>query len=316
MERVSLMVCPTGDRPTLLAPICNKEGGAKLNLILVLVLILSLLAGGCATIRNYPTRSADAWGEAAALNDMFPLSGYFNPAYSETQREIYRNNLINARILAIDLNFEKFQQDLVREGVFTDLGTDWAILGLTGAGAVVPLTQTKTVLAAISTGITGAKTSVDKNLFFKKTIAALITQMKADRKSLLLTIRQKMQEDTDRYPLTAALIDLEDYYKAGTLPQALTSINVNAGATVKQKDEKLKKLVVKYVKDQAGDVLAALSKRYGKPFNDKLQQWIIAHKVNVNGVVPRVLGFIRGDKFSKERQAAVADLSTLLPGGN
>lgn len=285
------------------------------NLLLLLFLIPAL-STGCATIKNYPTRSVDPWAEVNALTDSFPVSGYFNLTGNPATQQVYRNNLINARILAIDLNFEKFQQDLVREGVFTDLGTEWAILGLTGASAVVPLAQTKTVLSAIATGIEGAKGSVDKNLFFKKTITALVTQMKADRKTLLLTIRQKMQESTDRYPLTEGLIDLEDYYKAGTLPQALTSINVNAGATVKEKNEELKRLVVKYVKDQAGDVLAALSEQYGKPFNDKLQQWIIAHNVNDNGVIPRVPGFIRGDKFSKERQEAVADLKSLLPGGN
>lgn len=282
------------------------------NLMIPLFLIISLLAGGCATIKNYPERTVNLPEDVKVLNDKLSLDGFLQLT-DEPAKKSYRNNFINAKILAIDQSFETFQEDLVRESDLKDLGADWANLALTGATAVVPLAQTKTVLSAIATGITGAKGSVDTNLFFKKTVVALITQMKADRKTILLNISNKMDLDTGKYPLTAALIDLEGYYNAGTLPQSITSITATAGATIKDKTEQLQG---KFVKDIAGNTLISLSEKYGKPFDDKLQQWIIDHNVNDQGVQPHVFSFIRSDKFSQQRQQVIPDLPNLLPGGN
>ncbi len=283
-----------------------------LKLMVFLVPIISLLAGGCATIKNAPPRSVDPWAEVDSLNGLLTLGGYLNLSGNPDAQKIYRNNLINARIFATDLNFEKFQRDLVREGALKDLGSEWATLGLTGASAVVPLAQTKTVLSAIAAGITGANVSVDKNLYFKKTIPALITQMKADRKTLLLAIREKMQEDTNKYPLTAALIDLEEYYMAGTIPQAITSISVTAGATIKEKTEELEKIVTgKYVKDQPGKLLRGFWKPDGKDVNkdnqDALVKWLQENGIK-DADIRFIPFFLQTAQYSALRAKAVADL--------
>jgi len=281
------------------------------NLLLLLFLI-PVLSTGCATVRMYPQRTADPRAEAADLNASFTVAKYFDLSGNPEGQRIYRNDLINARILDYDLNFEKFQESLVREGALTNLASEWAVMALTGASAVVPLAQTKTVLSAISTGIEGAKGSLDKNLFFKKTIVALVTQMKADRKTMLLAIREKMQENTDKYPLTAALIDLEEYYKAGTLPQALTSISVTAGATIKEKNEKLEKILTgKYLKDPAGVLLLKFWKPDGKEVNKDNEAALLIW-LQKNGVkdadIPFIPFFIQTAQYSTLRAKAVEDL--------
>jgi hypothetical protein len=281
------------------------------NLMLFLVLVISLLVGGgCATIRNSPPRAIDPWVDVDNLNGLFSLGGYLNLSGNPDKQKIYRNDLINARILAMDLNYEKFEASLVREYGLTELGTEWATLALTGASAVVPLAQTKTVLSAIAAGITGANASVGKNLLFKKTIEALITQMKADRKTVLLAIRQKMEADTSSYPVTAALIDLEDYYRAGTLPQAVSSISVTAGATVKEKTEELNKIVTgKYMKEPAGDLLLKFWKPDGTNINKdneaKLLEWMQKNGLPDRRYIPALLWMAQ---YSSLRAKAVEDL--------
>jgi len=281
-----------------------------LNPMLILLLIISLLAGGCATIKNYPDRTVNLPEDVKALNDKFSLEEYLKLT-DKAGKKSYRNDFINAKILAIDQSFETFQEDLVRESGLKDLGADWANLALTGAAAVVPLAQTKTVLTAIATGITGAKGSVDTNLFFKKTVVALITQMKADRETKRTDILKKMDLDTDKYPLTLALTDLEEYYKAGTLPQALISISATAGAKISAEKGNQKDLLTgKYVKDPAGELLQKFWMPDGVNVN-KINEAKLLEWMGNNGIVKDVMyipPLIMYAEYSTKRAKAVKDL--------
>ena len=218
---------------------------------MVLMLIAAIMVLGCASIRAHPivtqkkiNRMAEKytrWAEAKKLKDKYSLdklSEYYDNK-EETVKKEFRNNFINARIYLYDLIFEDLQHDVAREQVLFEIGTDWSQLALSGATAVVPIKETKTVLSAIATGIGGAKGSVDKNLFYKKTMEVLLVKMKANRAEILTDIQRKMKElDTEVYPITAAMLDLESYYRAGTLPQALISIIETSGETIKESKKK------------------------------------------------------------------------------
>jgi hypothetical protein len=222
----------------------------------VFILLVAFMLSGCASIRAHPSfrtkrfnKIADRnprWAEARTLNDKYNLdnmSTHYDNQPEPVKKE-FRNNFINARILAIDLFFEDFQHVIAREGVLFTIGTDLSQLALTGASSVVPLKETKTVLSAIATGIGGAKGSVDKNLFFKQTMDVLLVKMKANRAEVLTSIQKKMKElGTDVYPLTAAMLDLEAYYRAGTLPQALIAIMEKSAETITESKEKTKKIL-------------------------------------------------------------------------
>jgi len=218
---------------------------------MALALFVAFMVAGCASIRAYPVYNTKKFNEIAERNPRWAAAKQLTDKYSldkvsaqydnqpEAVKKEFRNNYINAHILATDLIFEDFQHVLAREGVLFNLGTDLSQLALTGATAVVPLKETKTVLSAVSTGIGGAKGSVDKNLFFKQTMDVLLVKMKANRAEVLASIQKNMKDlDTQVYPLTAAILDLEAYYRAGTLPQALLGILEKSGETIKKsKDE-------------------------------------------------------------------------------
>jgi hypothetical protein len=212
-------------------------------------------------------------------------------------------------VYAIDLYFGQFQQDLFREGVGSGIATDWITLALAGAGAVAGNAGTKAALAAAAAGIIGAKAAFDKNVFFDKTMPALLAQMVALRKTVLVRIQAGLSQGIDRYPLTQALIDLEDYYNAGTIPGALTGIVEGAGATAKQADEEMKKVLVgRFTADVAGDALRRFWKPDGVTINQenqaRIRTWMAENHINE----PSITFFMRDEMYASARQKLVKDL--------
>ncbi len=72
----------------------------------------------------------------------------------------------------------------------------------------------------------------------------LLIKMKANRAEVLTGIQKKMKElDTDVYPVTAAMLDLEAYYRAGTLPQALIAIMEKSATTITESKKETKQIL-------------------------------------------------------------------------
>lgn len=146
----------------------------------------------------------------------------------------YRNKVVNARIYANDIHFSVFQKDVYLERVWLNTGTDWTVLALSGAGAVVGGAGTKTALSATSAGVTGAKKSFEENIYMKKTMEAILDHMVAKREKVLAKIQDGLRRSIEEYPLIQALRDLEEYYNAGTIPAALVEISKKAGEGLKE----------------------------------------------------------------------------------
>jgi hypothetical protein len=154
----------------------------------------------------------------------------------------WRNEVVNCRIRAIDLQFTSFEQGIAREYIGLNTGADIAVLGLGAATALTGSAGTKSILGAISGGVIGTKGIVDKDVFYSKTMPALLTQMEAQRKSQLVKIRNGLKRTVNEYSLSEALIDVEEYYKAGSIPGALQGIIEQAGATGRDATIELKRI--------------------------------------------------------------------------
>jgi hypothetical protein len=207
------------------------------------VCLAPALLGGCTTIRAYPERSGNLATELGALDEYHAatvLKTYADKP-DDTAKKAYRDEVVTGRIRAIDLHFGTFQQAVFREGVSTNLGADLILLGLGGATATTGGAVAKAALGATSAGVAGAKASIDKNVYFEKTMPALLGQMLASRKTTLVKIQEGLDKNVNLYPLNQALIDLEDYYNAGTIPGAIVAIVEQAGASAKVADELLLK---------------------------------------------------------------------------
>jgi len=199
--------------------------------------LVPALLGGCSTLRAYPDRSGDVATELKALDEYHAATVL--KTYSEkpdAAKKAYRDEVVTGRIRAIDLHFGEFQQAVFREGVSTNLAADMILLGLGAATATTGGAALKAALGATSAGVAGAKASIDKNVYFEKTMPALLGQMLASRKTALVKIQEGLSKDVNLYPLNQALIDLEDYYNAGTIPGAIVAIVEQAGAAAKTAD--------------------------------------------------------------------------------
>jgi len=142
-----------------------------------------------------------------------------------------RNQILNELIYLVDQNYYNFENHFYGSQATFSTGADAINLGLTAAGAVTGTAEVKSILAATATGVTGFKTSVEKNFFDQQSRAAVVTKMRALRATQLATLQDDshMKAGVTAYSLEAGISDVNGYYDAGTVVGALQSIAQSAG---------------------------------------------------------------------------------------
>ena len=273
------------------------------------LLIVPMILTGCASLNSYPRNMLETDNELSTLEKYFSadIIDKYNSKTGEAKKT-FRDEVINSRIRAINILFNEFVKDIQKERKLLEMGTDWAVIALNSTAVIITPPLTKSILSAVSAGIVGAKGSVDKNLFYEKTMPVLISQMEANRKKVLVNVRLGMTQNTNTYSLSQALIDLDDYYKQGTLPAAILAINAAAGTIITTSDKDIKNIVRgAYIKDSAGDILRSFWKKGGKINMDNesaLKDWL-----KQNGMSVSIPFFIRNSSYDNLRIKAVKDLS-------
>ena len=139
-----------------------------------------------------------------------------------------RDEIILSRIHVYDMEFSRFQRLLAGSSNVASVGSDFAVLTLNGLATVTGGTATKSALSAASGGIVGAQGNVNKDLFYQKTIPAIISQMEANRAKVKLTIFDGLKLSDNQYPLQRAESDLADLNDAGSIPAAISSVTQTA----------------------------------------------------------------------------------------
>ncbi len=256
----------------------------KLHCIFLLITILGLVS--CTSIQGFPDRVVDADVELAELKTDFEAAKkVYNTTTDDTIRKRIRNEILNGRIAAIDIQFSQFQQELHEQGVGLNIGTDAITLGLGAAGALAS-GGTSQILSAASGALTGLKGSVNKNAFYEQAMPALFAQMIAKRKAVLVNIRTGLLQSPTLYPLQQGLADLEDYRYAGTIPGAISAVVENAGSESTQANKELSEIVATGF-EVTDDTLAL--KQWLKPGGVRnrdrwniLQNWLKENNINMS----------------------------------
>lgn len=192
------------------------------------MLAASALAA-CATVEGFqkspePAAAVDArrlkyYGEHAD-------DAYYAAAAAD--RQPIRNDLVYGKMQVLEDDFLDFERSLNSAGNYVSVGSDLTVLVLSGLAATTGGTTTKSALSAASAGIVGAQGVVNKDLYYQKTLPALISQMQANREKVRLTIVQNLQQPDAAYPLAAAEIDLKKLQEAGSLVNAVNDISQQA----------------------------------------------------------------------------------------
>jgi hypothetical protein len=193
-------------------------------------LALSLMISGCASVRGYPDRLIKP---VDALKEIEPIVERKNIEACNVVKTIdCRNHILSAGMIGVDINFSEFERKLFKENREISFLTTVTTLGLTTAGAMTGTAA----LSGIATGVVGSKEAFDKEILLDQAKNAIHTQMRALRQTVANRIRYGMKQSFDDYPLDSALIDIEEYYNAGTLLGAFVGITASAGQQIEESE--------------------------------------------------------------------------------
>jgi len=189
-----------------------------------------LLLTGCASHFDYGFKKPFEFGPTKA-----DLSSYEKGTFrADYDRMVKTNNLVGARIerdrilqqlmYYITASHGQFTRNTTATKEWIDVGSDFAILGLAGAGTIVGGEEVKAILAAITTGVQGAQMTVNKRVFREQAIEALQLQMRAAMMRRKAEILDRMKQGVDVYSLDLGLNDIVEYYYDGTFTRAFQNL--------------------------------------------------------------------------------------------
>jgi hypothetical protein len=202
------------------------------------MLAASSLLAACQAIEGYPKAYQDA-DEVIKADGPYLLAGVRDIANAASDQgraglsqQQYRDSVVYRRIEVINIHYYDFEAILSSAYDGLNTGADLAALVLNGFGATTGSAATKAALAAASSGVLGAKTTINTDIFYQKTLPALIAQMRAQRQKIYAQIRTGLTKSYADYSIDQALDDVNSFYIAGTLPGAIMELTVQAGATL------------------------------------------------------------------------------------
>jgi hypothetical protein len=162
--------------------------------------------------------------------------------------KIARNKLIFIGVEQVDTEFNNYRKKSRKRNELLQFLFDFLEIGASTAIAITGGERVKEVIAEALTGFKGARTSFNKN-FKLLELQILFNKMVAKRSQRLSAIYEKLNESVDSYPWERARVELRDYFFAGTIDEAVSSLNVDTGAEASSRQAELEA-----VKERAGIV--------------------------------------------------------------
>jgi hypothetical protein len=155
---------------------------------------------------------------------------YYASGTSSDERRLLRNQIVSGRMNAYESSYSDFKRRLNGDNNTLSLGADLSVLALAGVAATTGSIGTATALAAASAGVIGAKGVLNSDIYFQRTLPALLAQMDANRAVAKLPIVKGLRLPDATYPLAIALIDLDALRDAGGIPTAIGGLTQQAEA--------------------------------------------------------------------------------------
>jgi hypothetical protein len=128
-----------------------------------------------------------------------------------------------------EIYFTDFQARLWADNNIFSTGSDLIVLILTGLGATTGDATTKAALSAASAGIVGARGAISKDIYYQRTLPAILAQMSANRDNVKASILDSINKKDDvQYPLAQAEMDLQTLQRASGIVDAVQSVTNDA----------------------------------------------------------------------------------------
>lgn len=139
----------------------------------------------------------------------------------------WRNAVVLVRMGAADARYHEFRMNLSREVRGANFGLESVVLGLSGLGTVSG-EGTANALAAAVAALTGARAALNREVYFERTLPALIAGMEVSRLEIATRIIVGLGKPENDYPLEVALLDALAYERAASLDQAIQIVTAEA----------------------------------------------------------------------------------------
>jgi len=190
--------------------------------------LTGLLLSSCKTLEGGPDRIYSVAEEVAAARQTIETltAQYYNGGANENAR----NEIISRRMYIIDVEYSQYEESLTRERQELGFITSTTAQGLNVAGALFTPAQTVRILSGVAGAVGSVRGYYDSEIVIAKTIQIAQGQMQYLRDQVSTRIRNSMAQPLGQYPLSLALSDLEDYYRAGTLSEGLVKAVGDSGS--------------------------------------------------------------------------------------
>ncbi len=201
---------------------------------LVSVLLAAGCLAGCTTAADIAGMRPASISKRTTSERIQTLQARYDPdvvarckTLPDSQRTACRDDIVLAELTASDLAFEDFEWAAWGSNAGFSTLTDFAVLGLTAAGGLSPAGVAQ-ALSATAAAVTGAKTSVEKNFLYAKTVDQLIFSMSVTRSQIRNHIVTCLALPASQYDVSMAVYDALQYQNAGTLPSAIANLTSTA----------------------------------------------------------------------------------------
>jgi hypothetical protein len=213
-------------------------------------MLAGLLLSGCKTVQGGPDRLYTVPEEVAQARTMLDVAapdgipGLVERYYREPDeglRKFLRNDIIARRMYIIDVEYSEYEESLTSERQKFGFLTTAAATALGIASTLTTPVRSAQIVAGVGTAVLASRGIYDSEVVVAKTLQIVQGYMRATRDNVASRqIFPRLNDSTTNYPLSAALHDLEDYYRAGTFTAGLIPALRDSGVAAQQaSDEKV-----------------------------------------------------------------------------
>lgn len=204
----------------------------KASLKFLGIALAALTVAGCGSMKN-PDRLYPREDEISVLKIDVKEETDNLKGLKDAPARHKRNEIVAARKYAIDLEYTKYESDLIREAQLTDFSAKAATLALRTTADLTPVAHTSRMLGSMSTGVGSLDDAYNADILRAQLLENIQSSMRTARHERAAVIFNHMRCSIKTYPLSMALSDLEAYYRAGTFAAGVLTLK----RTVQEKEQ-------------------------------------------------------------------------------
>jgi hypothetical protein len=263
-----------------------------------------MLLGACASFSGMPdpvVRTDVATEIPAAYLPVEAMRRYYSsdPADRDNRSpEQWRNSVVLIRMAAADARYEQFRRNLSREMRGANFGIDSTVLGLSAIGTVSGQGLANALAAAVA-ALTGARASLSREVYFERTLPALIAGMEVARLEVATRILSNLGRPGTEYPIERAMLDALAYERSASLDEAIQRVTVQAAGAVERQQQ-----IYNDLQEQVG-IIGAAQRPLVSRIRDNIHALVNAPDDVAIGKIMARLGLPRNGDLQAQGTAAL-----------